>query len=209
MQLGNGGAAGEWRVEFDHNMTTLTHLGQSPPAPPLSFSADTARLLPAQHVPGADHAVLDIHEGPTGSPAFGAFLVIPEHSEESWQKYGVNTLRKREMEHSGGLMAKGSTGTNCCTCWYVRPCIVTSMACLLTRRLGTCVCITCTTVAYVCSAAGSCFPCSASIATCAATCMADFTGMACLACIAKLGSCCCCLAYECDFYDQDYCEYYC
>ena len=39
--------------------------------------------------------------------------------------------------------------------------------------------------------------------------MADFTGMACLACIAKLGSCCCCLAYECDFYDQDYCEYYC
>ena len=52
-------------------------------------------------------------------------------------------------------------------------------------------------------------PCGSSIAMCTATCMSDFTGIACLKCISGLGSCCCCLAYECDFYDQDYCEYYC
>ena len=133
VQIGNGGAAGEWRVEFHRNLTTLTHLNQDPPTKSLTFAADTAKLFPAQHVPGADHAVLDIHEGPTGSPAFGTFLVIPEHSEETWQKYGVNTLRKREMEHSGGLMAKSGTGTktNCCTCWYARPCAVVSIVWVL------------------------------------------------------------------------------
>ena len=69
VQIGNGGAAGEWRVEFHRNLTTLTHLNQDPPTKSLTFAADTAKLFPAQHVPGADHAVLDIHEGPTGSPA--------------------------------------------------------------------------------------------------------------------------------------------
>ena len=124
VQLGNGAAAGEWRVDFDHNnLATLTHLAQDPPAKPLTFGADAATLFPAQHVPNADHAVLDVHEGPTGSPAFGTFLVVPEASEETWQKYGVNALRKREMEHSGGLMAKSQdgSGTNCCTCWCARP----------------------------------------------------------------------------------------
>ena len=137
VQMGNGGAAGEWRVEFHGNLTTLTHLNQDPPAQSLTFAADTAKLFPA-YVPGADHAVLDILEGPTGSPAFGTFLVIPEHSEETWQKYGVNTLRKREMEHSGGLMAKSGTGTktNCCTCWYARFCISVSMVWVLSHRLS-------------------------------------------------------------------------
>jgi hypothetical protein len=106
-----------------------------------------------------------------------------------------------------------------------------------------CVC-RCARASAAFSSAGSCLPCTAKVAVCLGTCMSDFTGMACLSCLAGLGSCCCCAAYECgtppafplsrfpaaplaqkcsdwpgsltndrlcgtDFYDQDYCEYYC